>query len=220
MNDALRRRTDKLNREKVFKEENKNDFPSDSPVDTLSVRIDELLDEILVRDAQLEETLGDKRQAKAISDEKRDLLIGELEDVRDAAIVVGDTEVAGITAKFKMPSSRSNQNLIAAGTAFYNDSAPPLDDTLVTKGSLNAGFREEIQTANNEFQQARANFDAAVEEHGEAVGALDSLVREAMSLSRRRSAAVKLKYKNNPGKLASWAIASHLERPPKPAPKP
>ena len=67
----------------------------------------------------------------------------------------------------------------------------------------------------NAFQTARDQADSAGEDYGEAVGALDALFRELMEHSRQRAALVKLKYRNNPGKLAAWAIASHLEQPPK-----
>ena len=45
--------------------------------------------------------------------------------------------------------------------------------------------------------------------------ALDALFRDMMALSRKLSAIIKLKFRDNSGKLAAWTVASHLERPPK-----
>ena len=218
MNDAIRRRMDKIDRERVFVTDNNADFPKDSPVDKISLIINAKATEVLARDAALVSALGDKSQAMAIKDDDRDILLDMFRDVVGGAIGIGDTAEPGITAKFKMPHPRTEQNIIAKADSIFADTAPPLEAKFIEVG-LDANFRANIITAKTAFQTSRDNADSAAEEHGEAVGALDALIREMMELSRQRSALVKLKYKNNPGKLAAWAIASHLEQPPK-KPKP
>lgn len=218
MIDAHRRRMDKIDRERVFLTDNAADFPKDSPVDKISVIINAKAAQALAQDADLVSALGDKQQAQSVKGDARDNLLDEFRDVISGAIAIGDDAVPGITAKYKMPYSRTDQNLIATADAYHADTAPPLEEKLIEVG-LPDDFRAQIIAAKNIFQQARDEADSAVEEHGEAVGALDALFREIMALSRQRAAMVKLKYKNNAGKLAAWKIASHLERPPKRAPK-
>ncbi len=210
---AHRRRTDKLDREKVMIRDNPDDFPKGSPVEIISVEIDTKVAEILVRDSDLASAFGDKSQAREIKGDTRDRLIDNFRDIAIGAVGIGDGAVLGITAKFKMPYPRTEQNLIASADAWFADTAPPLEGLFIAAG-LAADFRAELLDSKNAFQQARDNADSADEHYGEAVGALDALMRDVMALTRRRSALVKLKYKDNPGKLAAWAIASHLEQPP------
>lgn len=217
MNDAHRRRMDKIDRERVFMSDNAADFPVGSPAEIISAAINAKAAEALARDADLVTALGDKSQAMSIKGDRRDNLLDEFRDVIAGAIAIGDAAEPGITAKFRMPEPRTEQNLIAKADSMFAETAPPLEAKFITVG-LPADFRDQIKDAKINFQQARDEADSASEEHGEAVGALEALMRDIMALSRQRSAIVKLKYKNNPGKLAAWEIATHLEKAPKPKP--
>jgi hypothetical protein len=218
MNNAHRRRIDKIDRERVFLTDNAADFPAGSPVEKISAIINAKVAIALTKDSALVSTFGDKSQSQSIKGDTRDHLLEEFRDVIAGAVAIGEADTAGITFKFRMPSPRTEQNIIATADAFFADTAPPLEAKFIEVG-LPADFRVQLTNAKNAFQQARDNADSAAEGHGEAVGALDALMREITAHSRQRSAMVKLKYKNNPGKLAAWTIASHLEKPPKPAKK-
>ena len=211
MTDAQRRRMEKLQREKVFLTDNAADFPKDSPVDKVSVLINPKMDAVIANDAALTVELGEKRAAQEEKDAARDRLLELLRDFATGAIAIGD-DVPGITAQFRVPVNRSDQNLIAAATAFYEASAPHADK-FKDVGLENAD-RENLNTFRDDFATARSAWQSAAEEHAEAVGTLDALFREMMALSAKRSALVKLKYRNNPGKLAAWTVASHLDRAP------
>ncbi|HMS41806.1 MAG TPA: hypothetical protein PKE69_16360 [Pyrinomonadaceae bacterium] len=213
MNDAHRRRMDKIDRERVFITDNAVDFPKDSPVDIVSGNINAKATDTLARDADLAAAFGGKAQAMSIKGDRRDNLLEAFREIVLGAKAIGNSAVPGITARFKMPEPRTEQNLLATADAFFTDTAA-LEQQFIDVG-LDADFRTALITAKNNFQTARDEADSEAEEHGEAVGALDALMREMMQLSRQRSAMVKLKYKNNPGKLAAWAIASHLESAPK-----
>lgn len=215
---AHRRRTNKIDSERVFLIDSKADFPVGSPVAVISEEIDSKMEKALQLDADLTSALGDKAQALEIKEDCRDDLLGEIEDVVTGAIGVGDGEVPGITTKFKMPYPRTEQNIIACADSTRADAAQ-YEAKLVLAG-VEAGFLDRLLNGRIAFQNARDNAASAIEEHAEAVGALAALFREIMALSRRRDAMVKLKYKNNPGKLAAWKVASHLEKAPKRAPKP
>ncbi|CAN5455100.1 hypothetical protein BH10ACI1_BH10ACI1_34070 [soil metagenome] len=211
---AHRRRMNKLDSERVMIVDNSADFPKGSPVDLISVEIDAKVAQALQRDADLASAFGDKLQAREIKGDSRDHLIDNFRDIVLGGVAIGDAAVPGITARYKIPQPRTEQNLIASADAWFDDTAPPLEGLFIAAG-LVADFRANLIASKTAFQQARDNADSADEHYGEAVGALDALFREMMELSRQRAALVKLKYKNNPGKLAAWAIASHLEQPPK-----
>jgi hypothetical protein len=199
--------------------DNAVDFPKDSPVDLISAVIDEKFAEALQRDAFLVSAHSDKLQAREIKGDSRDRLLDLYRDVVTGAIAIGNAAVPGITQKFHMPEPRTEQNLIAHADSVYADTAPPLEAKFFGAG-LDGDFRDQIIAGKNDFQQARDNAASADEHYSEAVGALDALFREMMALARQRAALVKLKYKNNPGKLAAWKIASHLEKAPKRQDKP
>ena len=211
MTDAQRRRMDKLQRERVFLTDNAADFPKDSPVDKVSVRINPKMDAVLASDADLTLELGEKRAAQEAKDTARDRLLELLRDFATGAIAIGD-DVPGIRAQFRVPDNRSDQNLIAAATAFFEASAPHADK--FEAAGLTTADRDNLNTFRDDFATARAAWQSAAEEHADAVGTLDALFRELMALSAKRSALVKLKYRDNPGKLAAWTVASHLARAP------
>lgn len=181
MNDALRRRMDKIDRERVFLTDNAADFPVGSPTETISATIDGKAAQVLASDAELVSSIGDKSQAMANKEDARDNLLEEFRDVIMGAVAIGNADEPGITAKFKMPEPRTEQNLIATADAFFADTAPPLEAKFLAVG-LPFAFRAEITNAKTSFQQARDEADSALEEHGEAVGTLDALVREMMAL--------------------------------------
>ncbi len=218
MTDAQRRRMEKFDREKVFMDDNAADFPADSPADKVNDLLYPKMDQALALDADLIQELGERRAAQEAKDDARDLLLDLLRDFATAAVGIGD-EVPGITEQFKVPRDRTDQNLIAAATAFFDASAPHA--AKFAEVGIKSEDRDNLLTFRDNFIAARGEWQSAVEEHAGAVGALDAVFREMMALSRKRSAIVKLQYRDSPGKLAAWTVASHLERPPqKPQPQP
>ena len=216
---AHRRRMDKFDREAVFFTDNAADFPVGSPSGVITVAIHDKMVDIMARDADLTETLDDKHQTREIFGDARDVLLGKLRTICMGADAIGDVAVPGITALFNMPTSRTDQSLIAKADAMFAETAPYNDEFIAV--GLETHFREHLIDAKDAFIAARAAVDSAVVGHGEAVGAIAELFRETMELSRQRSALVKLKYADNAGKMAAWAISSHLEKAPKkPQPPP
>jgi len=216
MTKAQRRRMNKLQSEGVFMTGNAADFPAGSPGAKITAIIKAKMDEALAQDATLIVELGEKRAAQEAKDESRDRLLNLEQDFSTAADGIAD-DVPGIRAQFKVPSNRSDQNLIAAATAFFQASEP--HKTKLVEAGLDDDCREQLETRRDDFSEARDEWESAVGEHAAAVGALDTLFREMMALSRRRGSNVKLKYKNNPGKLAEWKVSSHLDRAPHSAKK-
>lgn len=211
MTGAKRRRMDKLQREDVHMVDNAADFPADSAVDKITVLIRPKMAEALVLDAQLTQELGEKRAAQEAKDDSRDMLIDLMRDFAIGATALSD-EIPGIAAQVRVPENRNYQSLIAAATSIHAVVAPHLDK--FKDADLTAADHANLLVFRDKFTADRNEWESAVEEHAGVVGAHEALFREMMALSRKRSALVKLKYRNNPGKLAAWTVASHLDRAP------
>ncbi len=216
LNDVQRRKSDKLDREDVFITENSADFPADSPVAVLTTQINVEREKISEYAAEKESGYGDRRQAQEIYDTRRDELVDLLDLFQLAADIVDD-DIEGTAAKFKNRYPRTDQILIARATSFYNDSEP-IKRELAAEGAT-AEKRARLLAARDEFQQAAGAHDAGEERHAEATGGLNESFGKAMELSSRRDKRVRMKYRDNPAKLAAWKVASHLERAPKRKPE-
>ena len=203
---------EKLDREDGFYDENAADFPAASPVAVLTAQIKPKMAQALALDAQLATESGERRAAQEAKSAARDALVALLEDGSTAAVGIGSS-APGIAAQFRVPRDRTDQNLIAAATAFASDAAA--HETEFVNIGLDADFRTQLTDLRDQFITARDDWNTEVAEYGGAAHALDELFREMMALSRQRSAAVQIRYKNNPQKLGAWTIASHLERAPK-----
>lgn len=215
MNDSQRRKNDKLDREDVFITDNAADFPAGSPVGLLTVEINVERQKILDHDANQASGFAGKRSAQEIYDDRRDKLVDLLDKYVLAAAIVED-EIEGTAAKFKNPYPRTDQRLIARARSFFNDSED-IKAQMIDAG-LGAGDRNSLTTIRDEFQQAAAARDSGEEHHAEATGGMNDSFRTAMALSSRRDKRVRMKYRDNPAKLAAWTVASHLDRAPKKAP--
>jgi hypothetical protein len=212
MTDAKRRRMEKLQHEDVHMVDNAADFPADSPVDKVTVVIRPKMAEALVLDARLTQEIGEKRAAQEAKDHSRDLLIDLLRAFATGATALND-EIPGIAAQVRVPTNRSDQNLIAAATAIHTVVEPHLEK--FKDAGLTSTDHANLLIFRDDFTNDRNAWESAAEEHAGAVGALDAIFMQMMALSRKRSALVQLKYRDNPGKLAAWTVASHLEHPPK-----
>ncbi len=70
-------------------------------------------------------------------------------------------------------------------------------------------------TAADAFEATFSNTAAATAEHVAATADEAAKVREGMVIVRVLDGIVKNKYANDPGKLAAWISASHVEKAPK-----
>lgn len=217
MNDAQRRKIDKIDREEVYFTENAADFTGNALVDRYTPLINAEKANILAFDALQTSGYDDRRQAQEIYENRRDDLIDIIEQYVLAADIVDD-DIEGTAAKFRKPYPRTDQNLIAKATSFAAD-ALPIRVELIAAG-LPAELLTEILSARDAFQEAALAHDAAEEKHAEGTGGMVDSFRKIMEYSKKRGKAVKLKYRRNAAKLASWLVASHLDRAPQRQPNP
>lgn len=217
MDDKIRRKLDKFERQDAFMADNAADFPASSAGDTARLANRAIIDEINALAAQ--QVSGGSSAAASMSNKDEDLdeLMLMLRNMNRAANAFED-EVSGSNLKFRMPRNRSEQNILATARAFHADSED-LKDTFIEYG-LATRFRTDLQAKIDEIEQAGAQADTGAEQRAGATGGLVDAARRGMANSRKMDAIVRIKYSNNPGKLAAWTVASHLERAPKRAAPP
>lgn len=217
MNRAQVRKNDKLDREDVFIVDNTADFPAGSPVALLTVEINVEREKILDFDANQASGFSDKRSAQETYEDRRDKLVDLFDKFELAGEIVED-EVEGTAAKFKNRYPRTDQKLIARATSFHADSEGIKNQ--MKDAGISEADRAALLTLRDESQHAAAAYDAGQGHHAEATGGMNAAFRKAMALSSKRDKRVRMKYRDNPAKLAAWTVASHLERAPKKAADP
>jgi hypothetical protein len=211
MNDSQTRKFDKFQRESVFMSDNAADFPLNTPGNKKAKELATLIIEIQTLDAAQTSGFDDKRQSHAVKDTAEDNLREDLEMINFAARAFAD-EVPGAEEKFRLPRSQNEQVLLAKARSFLADAAP-LEAQFIECG-LPADFLGDLQADITAFEQADASADSAAESHSAATGALADAFKRGMALTGKLESIVKIKYRDNAGKLAAFVVASHLERAP------
>jgi hypothetical protein len=219
MNDSQTRKFDKFQRESTFMNDNAADFPLNTPGNKKAKELATLIAEIQTLDAAQTSGFDDQRQSHAVKDTAEDNLREDLEMINFAAKAFAD-EVPGAEEKFRLPRSQNEQVLLAKARSFLAD-AEPLEAKFIECG-LPADFLADLLADITAFEQAAAAADSAGGAHSAATGALVDAFNRGMSLSRKLGSIVKIKHRDDVGKLAAWTTASHLERSPekKVEPKP
>jgi hypothetical protein len=212
MDDNERRRVDMFIRVRQFGADNAADFPAGSIGATQFAVIDEVLSETEQSAADQAASFGDARQLFIGKDTARENLREDLSEIVRTARSM-DYQFDGIAAKFKMPRSQSDQNLLATARAFHSESETYYTD--FQNYGLDKLFRAELLTAIEAFEETLNPTGTAIDEQVAATAQIGAAIRRGMIARRILEGVVKNKYRSNVGKLAEWLSASHIERPPK-----
>lgn len=153
-----------------------------------------------------------KQGAQTIN-EAREALLADLFSIREAA------KVMGVEEKFPYPP-RGNDEQLLQMAGVYATNALPLKAQLIAH-ELPADFLDDLAADVGAFQSTIAERGNAVGDHIAARRELDDALAAGVEDVRGLTSLMKVKYANNPGKLAEWAAATHIERAPRRAkPKP
>lgn len=212
MNDSERRRYECFIRIRQFGIDNAGDFAT-IPVavtnfDVITTEID-FLDE---EGADQQEGFGDARGATETKGTARENLREEMSDIARTARSM-EYQFDGIADRFKMPRNASDQTLLATGRAFHSEATPIAAD-FVAYG-MPANFLTELAAAADAFEATFGVQGSAIDSHVEATAEIGESVQRGMVARRILDGVVRNVYKNDPGKLAAWTSASHIEKPPK-----
>lgn len=119
----------------------------------------------------------------------------------------------GIGNKFRFQRNMSDANMLAKARAFHSESAPYEADFIAYE--MDPNFRKDLDNAANAFEASFSDTASATAEHVAATADTSSKIRQGMVIVRVLDSIVKNKYANDPGKLAAWISASHVEKAPK-----
>ncbi len=150
---------------------------------------------------------SEAKQGTQTINDARDNLFADLIAIREAA------KVLGVEDKFPYPPRNNDEELVqVAGT--YATGALPLKADLIAH-ELPADFLEDLAADKAAFQAAMAERQNAVGDHIAARRELDDALARGVEIVRKLTSLMKVRYANNPGKLAEWAAATHIERAPR-----
>ena len=121
--------------------------------------------------------------------------------------------VDGIGNKFRFQRNMSDANMLAKARAFHTESAPYEADFIAYE--MDPDFRKDLNDAANAFEASFSDTASATAEHVAATADTSSKIRQGMVIVRVLDGIVKNKYANDPGKLAAWISANHVEKAPK-----
>lgn len=121
--------------------------------------------------------------------------------------------------KFRLdPDNRNDSVLLESARAFHADSAA-VKDIFIGYG-LPDNFGATLQALIDEFDAAINAQDTANRSRVGANATIDGIIDRALTGRRTLLVIVPNIFAGNPGKLAEWAAASHIEKLPKPKPAP
>ena len=150
---------------------------------------------------------SDAKQGTQTVNDARQAVYADLFPIREAA------KVMGVEDKFPYPPQNNDEQLLQL-IDIYATNALPLKTQMIAH-ELPADFLEDLAADKAAFQAALAERMNAVGDHIAALEELSDALADGVQRVRNLTSLMKVKYANNPGKLAEWMAASHIERPPK-----
>jgi hypothetical protein len=154
---------------------------------------------------------GEFGSAGDIKGDARDALHVMLKQISGIAKSMAYT-INGLENKFRLPYSRSEVNLVAAGRAFAAD-AVEYKPTFIEYG-LPDDFIEDLTAATDAFETARTSEDTAEQDKIGSTASFAPHIGEGMIIVRRLDPIIKMKYGNDAAAMAAWTFAKHVERAP------
>ncbi|MCY7377617.1 MAG: hypothetical protein LH472_16790 [Pyrinomonadaceae bacterium] len=210
-----RRRYEMFIRVRQFSTDNAADFPAGRGGATQFAVVAAVVGELDVFAADQSAGSGGSRQDTVTKDTARENLREAMMEITRTARSM-EYQFDGIDAKFRLPRSKSDQNVLAAARAFY-DGAAAYDADFQTYG-LGKNFRADLQTDITDFENSIAPGGSMIDQQVAGTAEIGEAVGRGMIARRILEGVVKNKYNANVGKLAAWLSASHIEKAPKPKP--
>lgn len=211
MNDSERRRYEMLVRVNQFGVDNAGDFPSGVGAAQFAV-VTTVVSETESKSALQAGGFAEAAQQFEVKDTCRENLRDEMSDISRTAKSM-EYEFDGIADKFRFQPNMNDATMLATARAFITE-AGPYSANFIAYG-LPATFLADLTAAADAFEASFSNTAAATAEHVAATADEAAKVRTGMVIVRILDGIVKNKYANDPGKLAAWISASHVEKAPK-----
>ncbi|MBS1796896.1 MAG: hypothetical protein JSS81_23925 [Acidobacteria bacterium] len=126
-------------------------------------------------------------------------------------LAVDDPPVAEL---FRMPHGNNEQKTLAAARAFLTNAGPL--EARFREAGMRDGFLANLERAIENYAQAISQKNTASTTGVGATAKIGATIRDTLKAVRRLRGIVPNIFEDDPAKLAEWASASHVERPPKP----
>jgi len=210
MRDSIRRKLDKGEREQAFMADNAADFPS-GPGATSAVLHTAIIDEMNTLAAQQISGFAGKQAEVDIKGNALDAMKEIIDQMNRAANAFTD-EIPGSDMKFRKPRNRSQQNIRATALAFLTDGSP-IKAKFIEYGLADT-FIDDLQAAIDAYDAAVNAEDTSESHQAAATGGMADAAKRLFANGKKLDSIVRIKYANNPQKLAAWTVASHLEKAP------
>jgi hypothetical protein len=210
MNDSERRYYERGVRVSQFGIENAGDFSGRATAEFANVTA--LVNATESEAAKQQSGFGEAGQQFEVKDTAR-------EDLRDLMSTISRTaksmeyEIDGISDKFLFRRNLNDADLLAKARAFITEAAPY--NLNFKEYGMDATFITDLTVLADAFEATFASTASATAEHVSATAETASKLRQMNVSVRILDGIVKNKYANNPGKLAAWISASHVEKAPK-----
>ena len=171
-----------------------------------------IVGEIESESAAQQSGFGEAAQQFEVKDSSRENLRDEMADISRTAKSM-EYAFDGISDKFRFQRNLPDANMLAKARAFETETVDYKTDFIAY--GLSDTFIADLTAAANAFGASFSNTASATAEHVAATADASAKVRQGMIIVRILDGIVKNKYANNPGKLAAWLSASHVEKAPK-----
>jgi hypothetical protein len=207
MNDTDRLTHQMLVRSRETFAQSLTDFSASGAAHQLYGELQATITEVEQKGAAYGAGRSDAKHGTRTSSATREALLAELFAIREAA------KVMNIEDKFPYPSRNNDEQLLQMADVYVTN-ALPLRAQFVAH-ELPPDFPQDMREAKEAFQAAIANRLNAVGDHIAAREELDDALTRGVEIVRKLTGLMKVKYADNPGKLAEWMAASHIQRPPR-----
>jgi hypothetical protein len=185
--------------------QNVNDFSAGGTALQLYADLQAVITEVEQKAAAYGTGRTQARQGTQTINDTRAALLADMFAIREAS------KVLEVEEKFPYPPRKNEEELLQLADV-YATNALPLKAQLITH-ELAADFLEDLAADKAAHQAALAERSNAVGDHIAAREELDDALARGVEILRKLTSLMKVRYANEPGKLAEWMAASHIPRP-------
>ncbi len=207
----------KLNQRYVASFESVGQYDEDHPLLPAIPRATTLFTELEGIAAAMHTQGGQQSAGRALfrggADERRTAfyaLYAELRLMNTIALALDPVEFPGIQEQFRLPRSRSYENILNAALAFAENAAGK--EAIFTDRGLPTGFLTALNTQIAAIAGIGANRATGLSNQAGATAGLAAKRRRGIAIVRELNGIMKIVHRDNPTLLAAWRTAKRVAR--------
>ena len=133
--------------------------------------------------------------------------------ISDIGAVLDPAAYPGAREQFRMPRTKTYQDLLNRAQAFL-EAVGPIKSAFVER-DLPVDFDEQLAGLIAEFTTATQLKASGLADQVQGTAGVRAATLNGVDIVRELGAILKVRYENDPGLMAAWKSASHIERPPR-----